>query len=208
MVLNTELSSILDGVKKNDDQSFEKLVEMYASLTENAVHRFSSSFGIGDTSAENGDSIYDVDDLRQCAVVALYRAAKTYDIEERGRDVSFGLYAKICINNALITELRKYNRRIRKNNVKTPYSGRVPYEHGKNSITENEPLHKIVSDYTTEEQLELIRENLSGYERNVFEKYAAGKSIKEIAAEVGKTEKSVSNALYRMKVKIRGLLKN
>lgn len=208
MVLNTELISILDGVKKDDNQSFAKLVEMYSSLTENAVHRFSPSFGIGEASSENSDNIYDLDDLRQCAAVALYKAAKTYDIEEKGQSVSFGLYAKICINNALITELRKYNRRIRKNDVKNLYSGRASHDHGKSSIVNNDPLLKIVSDYTASEQLGVIRVNLSDYELKVFEEYTAGKSIKEIAESFGKTEKSVSNALYRMKVKIRGLLKN
>lgn len=45
------------------------------------------------------------EDLRQCAALALFKAAQTYD---EGKEVSFGLYAKICVNNALISTLRKY----------------------------------------------------------------------------------------------------
>ena len=44
--------------------------------------------------------------------------------------------------------------------------------------------------------------------KEVFEYYIVGKSVTEIAERLGKDEKSVSNALYRMKVKVKGLLKN
>ena len=47
----------------------------------------------------------------------------------------------------------------------------------------------------------------SPYEAEVFDEYTSGKSAREIAEIVGREERSVSNALYRMKVKIRGLLK-
>ena len=78
----------------------------------------------------------------------------------------------------------------------------------KGCIAAEDSLYRIVSDEGMNETLETFRSALSGYEKEVFEYYIVGKSVTEIAERLGKDEKSVSNALYRMKVKIRGLLKN
>ncbi|MBQ1976438.1 MAG: hypothetical protein II227_03255 [Clostridia bacterium] len=52
-----------------------------------------------------------------------------------------------------------------------------------------------------------IRQVLSSYENEIFEKYISGRPVRDIAASTGRSEKSVSNAVYRIRVKIRGLLK-
>ena len=49
---------------------------------------------------------------------------------------------------------------------------------------------------------------MSGYEKKVLKEYMSGKSAGEISKTVGRTEKSVNNALYRVKVKIKGLSEN
>jgi RNA polymerase sporulation-specific sigma factor len=45
-------------------------------------------------------------------------------------------------------------------------------------------------------------------ERDVFDLYITGMSVEQIAGLLGRDRKSVSNALYRMKGKIKGLLQN
>ena len=47
---------------------------------------------------------------------------------------------------------------------------------------------------------------LSPYEKKVFELYVAGMSVKEIAHELGKSEKSSANAVFRIKSKIKQCL--
>jgi RNA polymerase sporulation-specific sigma factor len=171
---------------------------MYRAVTDAAVKRFVPSFGIGDADA---DGMYGEDDLRQEAMVALYRAALSYDPEEKGRDVSFGLYAKICINNALISALRKYRSEKKKRDAEKAK--------GRNGVKNTPgPFETLVSREDAASLLLKIREQLSGLERQVFDYYIVGKSAGEIAERLGRSEKSVSNALYRMKVKVRGLLKN
>ena len=201
------LRTLLAEVRQENGGAFERLAEQYRSLTEAAVHRFAPAFGIsGDFSvSQNG---YDPDDLRQCAAMALYRAAVTYDPdgEKKGRNVSFGLYAKVCIHNAMITELRKYKREQKKRAVSQKTED-ADTKRRKGCAAED-PLYRIASDETMRETLAVFRCALSGYEREVFECYIVGKSVTEIAERLGKDEKSVSNAIYRMKVKIRGLLKN
>ncbi|MBQ9716435.1 MAG: hypothetical protein IJV76_00420, partial [Clostridia bacterium] len=104
--MENELRELLAGVQREDESAFERLAELYNSLTESAVHRFAPSFGISGDSGR-GDNVYDMDDLRQYAAMALYRAAAAYRPDDEGQKVSFGLYAKVCIRNAMISELRK-----------------------------------------------------------------------------------------------------
>ena len=71
-----------------------------------------------------------------------------------------------------------------------------------------DPFQRIADAEGADALLAKIRSGLSGYERKIFEQYIDGKSVGEIAERLGKDNKSVSNALYRMKVKVKGLLKN
>ena len=196
--MENDLKILLEQIRSGEETSFAALTEQYRGMTEAAVKRFAPSFGIGEADA---DGMYGEDDLRQEAMVALYRAALSYDTEEKGKDVSFGLYAKICINNALISALRKY---------KSEKKKREAAKNKSRSAAKNNagPFEMIVSREDAASLLEKIREQLSGLERQVFDYYIVGKSAGEIAERLGRSEKSVSNALYRMKVKVKGLLKN
>jgi RNA polymerase sporulation-specific sigma factor len=147
-----------------------------------------------------------MDDLRQHAAMALYRAAEAYRVDGEGKKVSFGLYAKVCVRNAMISELRRYRREVKKRTL-TAKPDENRKRRVKGCIAAGDPLYRIVSEEGMRDILTEFRSALSGYEKEVFEYYIVGKSVTEIAERLGKDEKSVSNALYRMKVKIRGLLK-
>ena len=54
---------------------------------------------------------------------------------------------------------------------------------------------------------ERLSKELSKYETEVLKGYLAGKSYHEIAARLNKTEKSIDNALQRIKKKIENLMK-
>ncbi|MBQ8369488.1 MAG: sigma-70 family RNA polymerase sigma factor [Clostridia bacterium] len=182
--MEKDLNLLLEQIKDGDETSFALLSEQYRAVTDAAVKRFAPSFGIGDADA---DGMYGEDDLRQEAMVALYRAALSYDPDEKGRDVSFGLYAKICINNALISALRKY-RSEKKKREAAKAKGR---NGAKNAPG---PFETIASREDAAALLAKIREQLSGLERQVFDYYIVGKSAGEIAERLGRSEKSVSNA--------------
>ena len=101
-----DLYSLIEAVKQGDENAFSILLEQYKNAVDGAVRRFAPSFEITEG---GGDGWCDIEDLRQYASLALYRAAATYVPGEsgKGKEVSFGLYAKICINNSLISFLRK-----------------------------------------------------------------------------------------------------
>lgn len=197
--VENELLSLLDRVRQGDETAFASLLVDYDRIADSAVKRFAPSFDIND-SESNG--IYSREDLRQYAIIALYRAAETYNPSspEKGKHVSFGLYAKICVNNAMISALRKYRGEIKKREaVKASERTRR---------AANDPLDYILSSEDANELTKRISDALTDYEKQVYNYYIIGKSAHEIAASIQREEKSVSNALYRIKVKVRGLLKN
>lgn len=207
--MENELNDLLGRVKDGDDIAFGILCEKYAALTESTVKRFAPSLGVINGVPQN-EAAADCDELKQDSVMALYKAALTYDAEGAGKSVSFGLYAKICMNNAMISKVRKYKRTLRrleknagmlhserrKGRADRTWDGRDGI--GRWQDSDNEALT---------EQMKRAVSALSDYERRVFDLYMAGKSTGEIASALDRSEKSVSNACYRVKAKIRGLLK-
>lgn len=191
---------LTEMLRGGEESAFVALADRYKPMTESAVRRFVPSF-----SELEGEPVWGEDDLRQCAALALYRAAITYDPETRGQDVRFGLYAKICVNNALISELRRAKAEARRKRRRLEQERAA----GKQiDPSRTDPLEQLISSENTETLVSSIRSALAPLERDVYGLYIEGMSVEQIAGTLGRDRKSVSNALYRMKVKIKGLLQN
>lgn len=87
-------------VKSGDERAFSELCEKYSALVSASADKYCRML------PENSNAT--PEDFEQEAYLALYRAAVTYDTDQT--DVTFGLYAKTCIRNALISLLRKFRR--------------------------------------------------------------------------------------------------
>ena len=183
--LSTEILSLVERVKSEDESAFAELCSMYEPL----IRSMSSAF-CGMT--EQTDGAHGYEDFSQEAILALYRAAKTY--EHGGGEVSFGLYAKICIRNALVSVTRRLAKKPKAEKSGGPellsklkrQSSRIPQ--GAGSIDIDAILGSDV---------------LSTYEKTVFGMYADGVKIRDIAQALGRSSKSVSNAVFRIKAKLR-----
>ena len=183
----SETAALILRVRDNDDAAFEELLCKYTPLIDAAVARF--------TSSEHTKPY--ADDLRQEATLVFYNAILNYDIENEG--VEFGLYAKICVTNALISETRALGR------VKIE---QLPENDGAGNFAVNdEPSRTLIENESLERIDAIIKGNLSKLEYRVWCLYAAGKTAKDIGAIVSKSEKSVTNAIYRIRKKLRTLLK-
>ena len=88
--------SLIRSAQAGDQDSFEALLNQYAPLIDSMVYRHGEAQGL---------SAQDCEDLRQEAVLAFYRALMRYDVTQT--EVQFGLFAKLCIKNALYSHLRK-----------------------------------------------------------------------------------------------------
>ena len=96
--MDIELNTLVERTKVGDDIAFGLLCEKYAALIESTVRRFLPSLGVINGVPAN-EAAADGDEVKQDVIMALYKAAKTYDAEGTGKKVSFGLYAKICISS-------------------------------------------------------------------------------------------------------------
>ena len=181
-----EINALILAVRNGNQKAFISLLEQYSPLIEVSVNMFCS----------DGISANDRDDFRQEASVAFYNSVLTYDINQS--QVEFGLYAKICVCNALISQIR--------------ISKRIPTEMQElsDTIITTEPADDPSSRLLEEERLsflfKIIRNTLSKYEYRVWELYLSGCSTAEIAKKLDTDSKSISNAIYRIRVKLKDSL--
>ncbi|MBQ8642556.1 MAG: sigma-70 family RNA polymerase sigma factor [Clostridia bacterium] len=179
---------------RKDADAFEALCGIYAHLLDAMVRQFAPSLGITADSASELLGI-GMEELRQDAAMVLYRAACSYVPEDAGKggDVSFGLYAKICIRNAMISQVRRYNR------IRRQAAEDIQKPSGNSRST-------VETEALAGETMRRIQAELSPYENRILPLYMAGKPPREIAGILDRTEKSVSNGIYRIKSKIRQML--
>lgn len=174
--------------------AYAQLCEMYRPLIGAYVKRFSLS-----PFAEESE-------LEQEAHIALYRAALTY---EENRHTTFGLYAGICIRNRLISCLRR---------EEAAHGMRDAHSAGEDGKTarqrsalsypvsnggDSDPGETLAERDMFREAFDRFLASLTVFERRVFTPYIRGASYKEIAARLSVSEKSVDNAVYRIRVKLK-----
>ena len=193
---NLSTDELLTLIKQDSGKSqsaFAALSERYSPLLFSSVGHFGSSIDVAER-----------EDMLQEANIALYNAAVSYDLTNR--NVSFGLYAKICINNYIISRMRK-NARIKKRDL---YSLEQLRDLGIYadlvSDAYTDPSALIIDRENVRALKSLIRDNLSEYENKVFSLYMGGHSAKDIADALGKSHKSIDNAICRIRIKLKKLL--
>lgn len=151
----------------------------------------------------------DSDDLIQEGMIGLYNSIGHYD---ESMASSFMTYAAICINNKLISAVSADGRQ--KN---APLNGYVSiYSSITDETGEEASLSDVLPDteninpeaiILNEEQEKLtinrLLGKLSALEKEILSYYMEGMSYSEIAKLIGKTEKSVDNAIQRIRLKMR-----
>lgn len=182
----TKVVDLIGKVRQDDEGAFEQMLQMYKPLLDAAVSKFSKD----ELSRPHEE------DLRQEATLVFYNAILNYDLENDG--VEFGLYAKICVTNALISQMRNLKKRSAEQCVDTIDEG--------SAVSDDEPVSHIIEQESLQRIDGVIRENLSAFEYRVWCLYATGRTAREIGDVVGKSEKSVANAVYRIRKKLRQLL--
>ena len=185
-----ELFLLIERAKGGDSDAFDKLRAMYTPLLEGRISKHTAP----DMMPQ------DVDDMRQEAFVIFCNAVCNFDLENGG--VEFGLYAKICIENGLSSFVRSYIRRRSR--------AALPLESAVDMPDENSSdfLQAVIDREHTEELVRSIKGSLSEYENRVWWMYVSGMSVSEIARRIGNVEpKSVSNAIYRIRKKLRTIVR-
>ena len=185
----TQAEELILRVREGDGGAFESLLQLYTPLIEASVSRVLID-----------DELFRLyaDDFRQEATVVFYNSILTYDMEQR--EVEFGLYARICISNALVSQLRILKKRNTERLSATSEDGLFTND------SEDDPSVKILEQESLRALYSVIRKSLSDFEYRVWRLYMSGRTAKQIGEVVCKDERSVANAVYRIRKKLRALL--
>ncbi len=175
--------------RNGDEMAEEILAKRYGKLVRICARQF---FLVG------GDG----EDLIQEGMLGLLNAIRRYDPVG---DASFKTYAERCIRNRLLTAVESANRM--KND---PLNRGVPldvWQREDDGMTHSDQFSVrcpediiLEREQATEIRAE-YRKRLSKFESEVLERYLDGLSYREIAVSMGKTEKSIDNAVQRIRKK-------
>lgn len=150
------------------------------------------------------------DDLIQEGMIALYKAIRTYDKSYKN---SFASYATLCIEHELYNVIKGANRQknIPLNTYVSLYSPLNTNEDTNSREILADTLQPaeltnpedIIIDQENVTDIEsTIKKRLSKLEQQVVTLYIDGNNYQQIAAALGKTPKSIDNALQRIKKKL------
>ncbi|MBO5666624.1 MAG: RNA polymerase sporulation sigma factor SigH [Firmicutes bacterium] len=149
----------------------------------------------------------DKEDIVQEGMIGIFKAIRSYDPE---KEASFRTFAELCISRQIITAIKQAGR-LKHSPLNTSVSLWKPVSEEDNGNTladilssdsnsdpETVLLLTEIIDYVTKEDSKVFSE----LEMKVWMEYIQGKSCTQIAAEMGRTPKSVDNAIQRTKRKI------
>ena len=172
-----ELSALIYKVRERDDAAFAELVHRYTPMMNKVISGFT------------GLRVR-TDEAFSEACITLHRAAMSYDLSRT--EVTFGLYARICIYRRLCDLVGKESRDDRIVDLDVDA---LAVQSGIESV--------LVGRERMQESLAIARTVLSEYEYEVFLLYLQGYTTAAISKELSKTPKSVDNAKARMIKRLR-----
>lgn len=184
MAVSSTENVLIASAKQGDARAFELLAAKYKRLLEWYVKQLNLP-------------VSEKDDFIQEGLIGLLKAVRTYD----SKSSSFVTYASICIKSSIISAVRKFNKQ---------YNTLVPYDEGS---YDNVPdvSGSPESDFIDRESVEILYNKifsvLSEYELTVFEMYLSDMSYADMSINLKRDIKSVGNAVFRIKKKLKETIK-
>lgn len=180
-------------IKSGDQHALEFLLERYKELVNMKVSKY---FIVG---AER-------EDIFQEGMIGLYKAIKGYNSE---RQNSFKTFANLCIERQLITAIKTSNRQ-----KHMPLNSYLSLNTAAYEGEDSDSMMEVFDSHTAEDPLETITKKeyykyvednidktLSGFEKQVLQKYIQGQSYVTIAQQLDAPVKSIDNAIQRIRKK-------
>ena len=144
----------------------------------------------------------DTDDLIQEGMIGLFKAVRDYQPD---REASFQSFANLCIDRQIYSAVKSSNRQKHQPlNTYVSLSSSETEENLRDSYAEHDnPESILIARENVSALRKEMEENLSPFENRVFQLYLDGNGYVEIAEILGKTPKSIDNALRRIRKKIK-----
>ena len=150
----------------------------------------------------------DYNDLYQEGLIGLDSAIKTYKDQ---KNIKFSTFAFVCIKRKIMSAIRKANRK-KHSILNESYS--IDYKLDDNNSFDNliSNNERSIEDLLVGKEQAVffnkkIEECLTKFEKQVYELKVYGFSSEEISKTLNKTMKSIESVLFRIRVKLRKILK-
>ena len=174
-------NQLIDFINNGEYSYLQVLINRYMPYVINIASRYNCS-GL------------DTEDFIQEGILAIFSAVKTFDDEK----ASFKTFVCLCINRAMSSALSR-----------TVGAAKHIPENLISSIDDieitdlNNPESILIEKENFSDLEQTIKEQSSSFEYQVLCEFLNGKSYSDIAATLGVSEKSVDNALRRIRSKIK-----
>ena len=142
----------------------------------------------------------DKEDLIQEGMIGLFKAIRDFNIEN---GAPFAAFAKLCVERQLYTAIEAAGRQ--KN---APLNGYISLSEESEHLLDYGIEDAVVEKENYQQIYAKVQTTLSSMEKEVLELFLEGKDYTEIAKLLGKRDKSIDNALQRIKGKIRKINSN
>ncbi|MCI8622137.1 MAG: sigma-70 family RNA polymerase sigma factor [Provencibacterium sp.] len=175
---------LIQLIRKGDELAFGCLCARYLSLCRLVARRYS---GLG----------LEEEDLAQEGMVGLIEATRRFD---PCKQVPFEAYARKCISSKILSALDALSAQKRKANLDS-----LPLDEQQDApgLHIPSPDELFIESEEVQKRSEQILSLLSPSESDTLRLYLRGCSYAQIAAQLGLPQKSVDNALQRVRRKLR-----
>ena len=191
---------LIDQLREGDRQVMDYICDKYKNLVRSKAK---SMYILG------GDS----EDLIQEGMIGLIKAVRDFDVTQK---TSFSSFAELCVSRQMYSAIEASNRKkhLPLNSYISLYEDSEQEGEGRSlplidtieSSKENDPEVLYFGKEYTEAFAEQLKELLSPLENHVLYLHLMGTDYRTIAELLGKSPKSVDNALQRIKTKAQKIL--
>lgn len=182
---------LIEKLRQGEDDITDYILEKYKPLVRKKTN---AMYLIGG----------ETEDLIQEGMIGLFKAIRDYKPD---KDASFYHFAELCINRQLYSALEASNRK--KHQPLNSYISLSEQEHPDTVAAEllvdkeSGPEQTVIEQEVWEEYKKRLAQKLSRMENQVLQYYLDGNHYIQIAEMMGKSPKSIDNALQRIRQKIR-----
>lgn len=191
---NMSEEELIQRLRRGDQNCMDVLIEKYRGLVKNQARAL---YLIG------GDQ----EDLIQEGMIGLFKAIRDYSPKKLSEEQAggFSAFAKLCVSRQLYSVIQASNRQKHKPlNSYVELSPQIQNETG--ASLEQNPEELLIDQENVAALQERLQGQLSEFENQVLGLYLDGENYQEIGARLGKTAKSIDNALQRIRRKAEKIL--